>query len=154
LTPAESTRYSECDPRASDPSSCLRRSVGMAKQKKRAKQELESLIPTIKDEESHLEAMLGDTRARADAIVRDAEEQAAALIQSARTALPGILQAERDARRAAMVRRAEEAARTEREKTGELETRARAAMESAVTYIVSLVWPAGRPPQPRDARHG
>jgi vacuolar-type H+-ATPase subunit H len=132
----------------------------MAKQKKPAKHELESLIPTIKDEESHLEEMLGDTRARADGIVRDAEAQAAALIQSARKALPGILQAERDARRAALVRRADEAARTEEEKTREIGSRARAAMEQTVDYIVSLVWPGGqrpaspKPPPPREKRHG
>ena len=133
----------------------------MAKQKERAKQKLESLIPTIKDEESRLEAMLGDARARSDAIVRDAEDQAAAQIQAARAALPGILQTERDARRAAMVRRAEEAARTEAYKTREIQTRARAAMESAVSYIVSLVWPRApghaspqRPAQPPDKRQG
>ena len=117
----------------------------MPKQKKRAKHELESLIPTIKNEESRLEDLLADARARADGIVRDAEAQAAALTASARTALPGILQAERDARRAAMVRKAEESAHTETENTRAVEDRARAAMEETVSYIVSLVWPGSRP---------
>jgi len=111
---------------------------------KRAKQELESLIPTIKNEEKHLEDLLGDTRSRADGIVKDAEAQAAARIQEARQALPGILQAERDARRAALVRKAEEAARTETERAHGLEQSARAAMDAAVAYIVSLVWPGAR----------
>jgi hypothetical protein len=129
LTPAESTRYSESD------------SVPMAKQKKRTTHELESLIPTIKNEERHLDDLLGDARARAAGIVRDAEAQAAALIESTRTAIPGILQAERDARRAALVQKAEEAARVEVERTRAVEKSARAAMERTVAYIVSLVWP-------------
>ncbi|MGA2379436.1 MAG: hypothetical protein ABSG85_09025 [Spirochaetia bacterium] len=124
----------------------------MAKQKKRLKQELESLIPTIKHEERHLEDLLVDARARADGIVRDAEAQAAARIQAARQALPGILQAERDARRAALVRKAEEAARTEEEKTRALQQSARAAMEKTVAYIVSLVWPGMRPNPPTVAQ--
>ena len=48
---------------------------------------------------------------------------------------------ERDARRAAMVRKAEESAHTETENTRAVEDRARAAMEETVSYIVSLVWP-------------
>jgi multidrug efflux pump subunit AcrA (membrane-fusion protein) len=84
--------------------------------------------------------------------VRDAEAQAAARIQAARQALPGILQAERDARRAALVRKAEEAARTEEEKTRALQQSARAAMEKTVAYIVSLVWPGMRPNPPTVAQ--
>ena len=124
----------------------------MAKQIKRPKVELESLIPTIKHEEMHLEDLLGDARARADSIVRDAEAQAAARIQAARQALPRILQAERDARRAALVHRAEEAARTEEEKTRALQQSARAAMDKTVVYIVSLVWPATGPQPPAAPR--
>jgi vacuolar-type H+-ATPase subunit H len=119
----------------------------MAKQKNRTKHELESLIPTIKNEERRLDDLLGDERARSDRIVRDAEAQAAALIESARKALPGMLQAERDARRAALVRKADEAARVEGERTQAVEKSARAAMERTVAYIVSLVWPvAPNPP--------
>jgi hypothetical protein len=118
----------------------------MPKQK-RAKQELDSLIPTIKSEEKHLEDLLVETRARAEGMVRDAEAQAAARIQSARQALPAILEAERRARHASLETRAAEAARAETQKTLELERRARAAMEAAVRYIVSIVWPAtGRNP--------
>jgi hypothetical protein len=113
----------------------------MAKQKKRAQQDLESLIPAIKNEESHLEDLLAEARARADGIVRDAEVQAAALTASTRKALPGILQAERDARRAAMVRTADESTHAEAENIRAVEDRARAAMEETVACIVSLVWP-------------
>ncbi len=60
----------------------------MPKQK-RAKQELDSLIPTIKSEEKRLEDLLVEARARAEGMVRDAEAQAAARIQAARQALPG-----------------------------------------------------------------
>jgi hypothetical protein len=123
----------------------------MPKQKKRATQELESLIPKIKNEELRLEDLLGDARARASGIVRDAETQAAARIEAARNALPGILQAERTARRAALVQKAEDAARMESERTRSVEQSARAAMEKTVAFIVSLVWPGARPnpPQPR-----
>jgi vacuolar-type H+-ATPase subunit H len=113
-------------------------------QKKRTKHELESLIPAIKNEERHLDDLLGDARARAVGVVRDAEAQAAALIESTRTAIPGILRAERDARHAALVRKAEEAARVEVERTRAVENTARAAMERTVAYIVSLVWPRAR----------
>jgi vacuolar-type H+-ATPase subunit H len=119
----------------------------MAKQTKRPKQKLESLIPAVKNEEKRLESQLGDALARTESIVEDARAQAAALIESTRKALPGILQAERDARRAALQRRAEEAARTETERTGALQARAREAMDAAVAYIVSLVWP-GAPSDP------
>ena len=125
----------------------------MAKQQKRAKQELESLIPTIKVEEKRLEDLLGDARAQAEAIVRSAQTGADELIESTRKALPGILQAEREARRAALVRRAEEAAGAEAERTRALERTGRESMKATVSYIVSLVWPgAPSPPRARDTR--
>jgi hypothetical protein len=125
----------------------------MAKQQKRAKQELESLIPTIKVEEKRLEDLLGDARAQAEAIVRSAQTGADELIESTRKALPGILQAEREARRAALVRRAEEAAGAEAERTRALEQTGRESMKVTVSYIVSLVWPgAPSPPQGRNTR--
>ena len=113
----------------------------MPKQKPRIRQELDSLIPTIKSEEKHLSDLLAEARARAEAIVRDAEAEAAARIQEARDELPGAMNTERRARHAALVSRAAEAARAETEKTRELERRARAAMDATVRFIVSLVWP-------------
>jgi vacuolar-type H+-ATPase subunit H len=134
----------------------------MAQQKKRLRHELESLIPTIKNEENRLEDMLGDARVRADGIIRDAETGAAERIRTTRDELPGVIQAERDARHAALVTRASEAAGGERERNRALEASARAAMEMAVDYIVSLVWPSApgtapgalspRPPGPAAAR--
>jgi hypothetical protein len=125
----------------------------MAKQQKRAKQELESLIPAIKVEEKRLEDLLGDARVQAEAIVRSAQTGADELIESTRKALPGILQAEREARRAALVRRAEEAAGAEAERTRALERTGRESMKTTVSYIVSLVWPgAPSPPQARNTR--
>ena len=115
----------------------------MAREKHRSKQELDSLIPTLKSEEKHLSDLLAQERAHAEGIVRDAEARAAARIQSARDELPGAMDAERRARHAALASRAAEAARAEKEKTRELERRARAAMDATVRFIVSLVWPSG-----------
>jgi hypothetical protein len=123
----------------------------MAREKHRSKQELDSLIPTLKSEEKHLSDLLAETRERADAMVRDAEARAAARIQAARDELPGTIEAERRARHAALVSSAAEAARAETEKTRELERRARAAMDAVVRYIVSLVWPGAAPPGPPSA---
>lgn len=119
----------------------------MHKPKHRAKQELDSLIPAIKSEEKHLEDLLAETRTRAEAMLRDAEAQAAAQVQAAREALPGVLETERQVRQAGLEAKAAEAARAEKQKSIELERRARAAMEATVKYIVSIVWPApGNPP--------
>jgi len=133
----------------------------MAQQKKRLRHELESLIPTIKNEEKRLEDMLSDARAQADGIIRDAETGADERMRTTREELPGVIQAERDARHAALVARAGEAAGGEREKARALEASARAAMEMAADYIVSLVWPSApgtspgaphpRPPRPSAA---
>lgn len=118
----------------------------MPKHKPRGAQQLDSLIPTIKGEEKHLQELLADAHARAEAIVRDAEARAAARIQAERLALPGIVEAERRARHASLESRAAEEARAETQKTRELERRAHAAMDSVVAYIVSLVWPGGARP--------
>ncbi len=117
----------------------------MAKQKTRATQELESLIPTIKSEEKHLDDLLADARVEAERVVREAEQQAAARIHACREQLPERLAAERESRRVALVEAAGAAARAEEEKTRILLTAARAAMKDAVAYVVSLVWPRERP---------
>ena len=113
----------------------------MPKQRRRPKQELDSLIPTLKSEEKHLEDLLGEARARVDEIIRDAEAQAAERIRAEQLALPGILEAARRSRHAALEGRAAQAAQAETEKTRELEQRAQVSMEATVQYIVSLVWP-------------
>jgi hypothetical protein len=117
-------------------------------QKKAPSPDLQSFIPTLKDEEQRLQELLADARLRAEEIRRDAEEQAASLIHAARNALPAFLDAERHARRAALVQKAEEAGRRESEKIRAVELSARAAMEKTVAWIVSLVWPGGRKTAP------
>jgi len=113
----------------------------MPKQRRRPKQELDSLIPAIKSEEKHLEDLLAQARVRVDGIIRDAEAQAAQQIKAAQLALPGLLEEGRRARHAAVESRAAEAAREETQKTRDLERRARVSMDATVRYIVSLVWP-------------
>ena len=113
----------------------------MPKQRRRPKQELDSLIPAIKSEEKHLEDLLAEARVRVDGIIRDAEAQAAERIKAAQLALPGVLEAGRRSRHAAVESMAAEAAREETQKTRDLEHRARASMDATVRYIVSLVWP-------------
>jgi vacuolar-type H+-ATPase subunit H len=113
----------------------------MPRQKPRVSQELDSLIPTIKSEENRLQKLLAEARARADAVVRDAEARAAEAVQAARQELPALVEAQRRARHAELERTAAEAARGETERTGQLVTHARAAMDAAVRHIVSLVWP-------------
>ncbi len=112
----------------------------MPKQKQRPRQ-LDSLIPTIKTEERHLDDLLTEARSRAERIVRDAEAQAAERIEYARKALPGLLEAEREARRAALERNAAAAAAEEEAREADVQRRGRAALEEAAQLIVSLVWP-------------
>ena len=113
----------------------------MPKQRPRPHPQLESLIPTIKTEEKRLDDLLVETRARAERIVKEAEAQAAALVASAQQALSELLKAEREARRAAMEEKAADAAAREEAGARETELRGRAAMDSTVEFIVSLVWP-------------
>ena len=115
----------------------------MARQKQPTRQQLDSLIPAIKTEEKRLEELLAETRARAHEMVRSAEDQAAARIEEAREALPGFLDAQREARRAAMETKAAQSAAEEERRSVQVEERARASLEAAADYIVSLVWPGG-----------
>jgi vacuolar-type H+-ATPase subunit H len=120
----------------------------MPRQKPRVAQELDSLIPTLKSEEKRLQELLADARARADGIVHDAEARAGEAVQAARRDLPAFIEGQRRARRAELESGAAEAARGETEKTRQLQARARAAMDEAVRYIVSLVWPVAPDPPP------
>lgn len=117
----------------------------MEKRQKRGKQELDSLIPTIKKEEKHLDDLLTAARAEAGGIVHDAELKAASLVQGALADLPRIIAAERASKIASLRQEAETVTRTEEERTRTLERAAAHAMQNAVAYIVSLVWPEGRP---------
>jgi vacuolar-type H+-ATPase subunit H len=113
----------------------------MARQKQPSRQQLDSLIPAIKTEEKRLDDLLAEARARAEAMVREAEQQAAARVETARDSLPAFLEAERESRRAAMERKAAQAAAEEEVRARALEKRARDSMEATADYIVSLVWP-------------
>ncbi len=116
----------------------------MTKGQKRVRKDLGSLIPEIKTEEKHLDDLLGGARTEAERIHADAETEAASRIREARAALPRVTEAERESRVAAMHREATAAARTEEERTRAQELAAAAAVDDAVAYVVSLVWPRGR----------
>ncbi|MGA2976639.1 MAG: hypothetical protein ABSF77_15125 [Spirochaetia bacterium] len=117
----------------------------MEKRQKRGKQELDSLIPTVKKEEKHLDNLLTAARAEADGTVRDAESKAASRVQGALADLPRIIAAERASKLASLRQEAETAIEAEQKRTRTLERAAAKAMDDAVAYIVSLVWPEGRP---------
>jgi hypothetical protein len=116
----------------------------MAKKKKREKKQFESLIPEIKSEEQRLAGLLNDARADAERAQRDAETEAGARLRAAHAALPRLMAAERESRLQALRREADAAARVEEERTKGLEDAAAAAMNEAVAYVVSLVWPEKR----------
>jgi vacuolar-type H+-ATPase subunit H len=117
----------------------------MAKRRERTRKELGSLIPEIKTEEHHLDDLLSGARAEAERIFQDAEAEADSRVRAARVALPRIIAAERESRTAGMHREAAAAARAEEERTRVQETAATAAIDDAVAYVVSLVWPEKRP---------
>jgi len=116
----------------------------MARQKQPSRQQLDSLIPAIKTEEKRLDDLFADTRARVHEMVRNAEHQAAARIEEARKALPAFLKTQRESRLAAMEAKATQLSTEEERRAVEVEERARASLDAAADYIVSLVWPRGR----------
>ena len=118
----------------------------MPKQEQRPRQ-LDSLIPTIKTEERRLDELLTEARARAQQTVAEARRQAAAKVESTRQSLPDLCRAERASRLPALKQKAAAAAAEEELRARTVEARARAAMNAAVDFIVSLVWPA---PSARD----
>ena len=115
----------------------------MEKKQKREKQELESLIPSIKNEEKHLDGLLESARAQADRLIAEAEKDGEERVRRIREEMPGLLAAEREKRKAALLRRAEEELRAARERTRDLEKAAAERMEKTVTSIVARVWQEG-----------
>ena len=77
-------------------------------------------------------------------MVSNAEHQAAARIEEAREALPAFLKKQRESRMAAMEAKATQLAAEEERRALEVEERARASLDAAADYIVSLVWPGDR----------
>jgi len=113
----------------------------MEKKQKRAKQELESLIPSIKSEEKHLDDLLESSRDKAERLVAEAEKDAEERVRRAREGMPQLLAVERESRQAALRSRAEAELRAAREITLDLEKAAAERMEKTVASIVSRVWP-------------
>jgi hypothetical protein len=115
----------------------------MEKKQKHGKQALDSLIPSIKNEEKHLDGLLESARAQADRLIAEAEKLAEERVRRVREEMPGLLAAERESRTAALLHRAEEELRAAREGTRDLEKTAAERMEKTVASIVSRVWPEG-----------
>ena len=113
----------------------------MAKKQKRTQQELESLIPTIKNAEKQLADQLGEARAEAARLVQQAEEEAEARVERAKADIPGLLEAERAARMESLRHEAQETLHTARADTDSIERVAQGRLAEAVAYIVSRVWP-------------
>ena len=114
----------------------------MAKKQKRAQQELESLIPTIKNEEKLLAERLEKARADAQRVVQEAEKEAEDRIERGKADLPRFIEKERAARLESLRREAEETLHAARAETGEIERAAAGRLQDAVAWIVSRVWPA------------
>jgi F0F1-type ATP synthase membrane subunit b/b' len=117
----------------------------MAKKQKRAQQELESLIPTIKSAEKQLADQLAVARTEAERLVLEAEKEAEVRVERAKADLPALLSAQREKRMEALRREAEDALRAALEESGDREGSAEQKMNDAVAYIVSRVWPAADP---------
>jgi vacuolar-type H+-ATPase subunit H len=124
----------------------------MAKKQKRAHQELESLIPSIKSEERHLADQLEKARAEAERLIQEAEKEAEARVERAKADLPGFLEVERTTRMESLRHEAEETLHTARGETDYLERVAAGRLGEAVAYIVSRVWPARTNPRGTEAR--
>jgi vacuolar-type H+-ATPase subunit H len=113
----------------------------MAKKQKRAQQELESLIPTIKNAEKQLAEQLVEARAAAQRLILEAEKEAEVRVERARADLPGLVATQREKRVEALRAEAEEALRVLRAAAGDQEGAAAERMDQAVAYIVSRVVP-------------
>jgi vacuolar-type H+-ATPase subunit H len=111
---------------------------------KRAQQDLSSLIPSVRNSEQQLDELLVEARARAERTVSDAGGRAERMKSEARAELPGLLAAEREAELSRLRQEAEAAAVAEQERTESLARKARGAVETAVAYVVGLVWPGAR----------
>ncbi len=113
----------------------------MAKKKLRERQELDSLIPSIKNAEKNLDDLLEGARAEAADLIQNTETEAARRIQRSREEIPALLARERESRMVSLYARAAEQLETAREENRRLEKKAAGGMEAAVTLIVSRVWP-------------
>jgi hypothetical protein len=113
----------------------------MEKKQKHGKQELPSLIPSVKNEEKHLADLLETAGSDAAASIQAAEAAAEDRVRRAREQVPRKLAAERERRLAAMKSAAEEELAAARERTRQVEREAAGRIEEAVRRIVSLVWP-------------
>jgi hypothetical protein len=113
----------------------------MAKKKQREKQELESLIPSIKSTEKTLEDLLESARAEAAELIQTTETEAARRIERSREGIPGLLARERESRMVSLRARASETLEAAREENRRLEKEAAGNMGAAVALIVSRVWP-------------
>ena len=113
----------------------------MAKKKLREKQDLDSLIPSIKTTEKNLDDLLEGARADAAELIQTTETEAARRIQRSREDIPGLLARERVSRMVSLLARAADQLEAAREENRRLESKAAANMEAAVALIVSRVWP-------------
>ena len=113
----------------------------MAKKKLRERQELDSLIPSIKNAEKNLDDLLEGARAEAADLIQNTETEAARRIQRSREDIPGLLARERESRIVSLRARAADQLEAAREENRRLEKKAAGGMEAAVTLIVSRVWP-------------
>ncbi len=116
----------------------------MGKRQRTQKNESESLIPSLKTEEKHLEELLEQARGQATRIISEAEAAAAAHMASVESALPDLTGRLHESRIASLEEKAEEVRRAARAETEKLERDAAERLSAAVAFIVSRVWPGGR----------
>ncbi len=104
-----------------------------------------SLIPIIKAEEDRLTGMLKQAEEDAKKLIRSTERQAAERVENAKRDLPGLM-AER---RSKAIEEIESRANDDRQKSDteeqQLKKNAEGNINTAVDYILSLVWPECRP---------
>lgn len=118
--------------------------VFLAKKHKGDKQELESLIPSIKSAEKTLDDLLEGARAEAAELIQNTETEAARRIQRSREEIPGLLARERESRMVSLRARAAEVLEAAREENRRQEKKAAGSMGAAVALIVSRVWPGAK----------
>jgi len=103
-----------------------------------------SLIPTIKNEEQRLEALMEHARQEAADLVASAGAEAERLLARTDEEIPALLEGERAARAGALQGAAEEERRGGARLLAELRADAAKRIDQAVAYIVDRVWPVGR----------
>jgi len=115
----------------------------MARKKAENVEEVESLLPSVKEEEARLKAELETVRAQAERSAAEAELEAAERVRTARESLPSRTEERREAALRKLRSEADGLRKPEGEIERAVEAHARLRMDAAVKAILARVLPGG-----------